>query len=415
MSWPAPRLAADPARPATTDAQRAFVDLLVRPLVTPASDPRLHREITRNTKQVSEYARRLGYRLTAVGRAVRLVRVPLAGMVTAPPAPHDQPGRRVLALACILAAACEETSGGATLAKLSALVVQVSAASDVVLGYDQAQVAHRRQLLRAATLLEHWGVLRRRTPEDHLLEAWADAGAGIGAGYDIDRDALLLLTSPEVLDLAAAGPEPDPEVLAASRSMRALRALVETPAVLYADLVPDEANALRATRGLRADAAISVTGGHIETRTEGMVLVLPDEPPSEATVNWPRAAAAEWVALLMADLAGRAGTRDHNGVVALTNAQVEDVALDLHTWRGTYMNKAMREDVTRVRQEAERWLKHLGLLRTAADGSWLLSPVAGRYRDPEVIRHQASAATVVISDADSLNTPLTNPDQEITS
>ena len=57
MSWPAPRLAADPAQPATTDAQRAFVDLLVRPLVTPASDPRLHREITRNTKQVSEYAR----------------------------------------------------------------------------------------------------------------------------------------------------------------------------------------------------------------------------------------------------------------------------------------------------------------------------------------------------------------------
>ena len=412
MNWPAAQRRPDPAQPTTTDAQRAFVDLLVRPLVTPASDPRLHREVTRNSKQVGEYARRLGYRLTAVGRAVRLVRVPLAGTVTAPPAPHDQPGRRVLALACILAAACEETSGGATLAKLSALVMQVSAASVQVLAYDQAQVAHRRQLLRAASLLEHWGVLRRRTPEDHLLEAWADAGAGIGAGYDIDRDALLLLTSPEVLDLAAAGHAPDPEMLAASRSMRALRALVETPAVLYSDLAPDEADALRATRGLRADAAIAVTGGHVEARAEGMVLILPDEPVSEATVNWPRAAAAEWVALLMADLAGHAGTRDGSGVVALTEAQVDDVALDLHTWRGTYMNKAMREDVTRVRYEAERWLRHLGLLRTPADGSWLLSPVAGRYRDPEVIRHQPSAASILGAPT-NLHAP-TIADQEIT-
>lgn len=413
MSWPSTRPPSGPGRPTTTDAQRAFVDLLVRPLVTPASDPRLHREITRNSKQVGEYARRLGYRLIAVGRAVRLVRVPLAGIVTAPPAPHDQPGRRVLALACVLAAACEETSGGATLAKLSALVMQVSAASAEVSAYDQAQVAHRRQLLRAATLLEHWGVLRRRTPEDHLLEAWADAGAGIGAGYDIDRDALLLLTSPEVLDLAAAGPESDPEVLAVSRSARALRALVETPAVLYADMAADEADGLRATRGLRADAAIAVTGGHVEARAEGMVLILPDEPVSAATVNWPRAAAAEWVALLMADLAGRAGTRDAAGVVTLTNAQVNDVALDLYTWRGTYMNKAMRQDLTRVRDEAERWLRHLGLLRTPADRSWLLSPVAGRYRDPEVIRHQPSAASILEAPT-SLHAP-TSPDQEITS
>lgn len=379
----------------TTDAQRAFVDLLARPLVTNASDRRLHREVTRNAKQVGEYARRLGYRLAVVGRAVRLVRVPVAGVVTAPPAPHDQPGRRVLAMVCVLAAACEETSGGATLAKLSTLVTQVSTASGAILAYDQAQQRDRRQLLRAVNVLEHWGVLRRRTVEDYLLERWADAGAGIGAGYDIDRDALLLLTSPDVLALVSTGEIPDVETLAATRSLRALRALVETPAVLYADLAADEADALRTTRGLRADAASIVTGGHVESRAEGLILILPDEAASAATVNWPKAAAAEWVALLMADMAGRAGIRGVDGVVTLTSAEVNAVTADLHQWRGEYMNMAMREDVTRVRTEAERWLRYLGLLRTPVNGSWQLSPVAGRYRDPEVTRSKLPAELVL--------------------
>jgi len=268
--------------------------------------------------------------------------------------------------------------------------MQVGTTPGAILSYDQAQQRDRRQLLRAANLLEHWGVLRRRTPEGHLLEEWADAGAGIGAGYDIDRDALLLLTSPDVLALVSAGGQQDVEALAATRSLRALRGLVETPALLYADLAGDEADTLRATRGLRADAAITVTGGHVEARAEGLVLILPDEPASDATVDWPRAAAAEWVALLMADMAGRAGTRGSDGVVTLTSAQVDDVATDLHEWRGAYMNKAMREDVTRVRSEAGKWLTHLGLLGTPPDGCWLLSPVAGRYRDPEVTRQQPS-------------------------
>ena len=81
------------------DAQRAFVGLLARPMVTPASDPELHRRVVRNVQQVADSARRLGYRLASVGRTVRLVRVPAAGIVTAPERPVDAPGRRVLALA----------------------------------------------------------------------------------------------------------------------------------------------------------------------------------------------------------------------------------------------------------------------------------------------------------------------------
>ncbi len=377
-------------RTAAGDSQRAFVALLSRPLVTPASDPELHRQLTRNAKAVADAARRLGYRVAIVGRAIRLVRVPAAGVVTAPPAPLDQPGRRVLALTCVLAAACEDTSGGATLARLSDLVAQNSTAStSTVTAYDPGSLAHRRALLRAAHELEHWGVLRRRTRDERLLDEWTEGGAGIGAGYDIDRDALMLLTSPDVLNLALDPDPPEPDQLAATRRLRALRALAETPAVLYAEMTPEDAEALRATRGLWSKDAMDLTGGIVEPRAEGLVLILPDEPPSPGTVDWPRAAASAWIALLMADLAGRAGTRQPDGTVVLSDAEVDDVAEDLHRWQGAYMTKALREDPAKVRPEAESELRYLGLLRTPPEGGWVLSPVAGRYRDPEIVRGDA--------------------------
>lgn len=367
------------------DVQRAFVGLLARPLVTPASDPVLHRAVTRNFKGVADTARRLGYRISNVGRAHRLVRVPAAGMVTAPPPPLDAPSRRVLALTCVLAAACEDSSGGVTLAKLSDQVAQLTAAdTSPVTTYDPIHLSHRRQLLRASRELEHWGVLRRRTRDDSLLDEWADGGAGIGAGYDIDRDALLLLTSPDVLSLALSDVPADPEQVAATRTMRALRALVETPAVVYADMDPVDAEVLRTTRGLRSSDVSAFTGGHVEARTEGLVLIQPDDPPCPVTVDWPRAATASWVALIMADLAGRTGSRQADGTVVLTDAEVDDCAADLLEWRGAYLNKKLKDDPKQIRPEAEAVLRHLALLRTPESGGWVLSPVAARYRDPDI-------------------------------
>jgi len=376
-----------PTAPPSSVAQRAFMDLLTRPLVTPASDPGLHRQVTRDAKALALAARRLGYRLTTVGRAVRLFRVPAAGTVTAPPPPLDAPSRRVLALTCVLAAACEDTSGGATLAKLSDLVAHLtSTPTSPVTAYDPGSLAHRRQLLHAARQLEHWGVLRRRTMDEHLLDEWAGAGAGIGAGYDIDRDALLLLTSPDILELALDPRAPDSDQWAATRTIRALRGLIEMPAVVYADMELGDADALRATRGLRSGEAVALTGGIVEARAEGLVLILPDEPPSTATVDWPRAAVTAWVALLMCDMAGRAGQRQPDGTVVLTDAEVDDVAEDLSTWQRDYLSKALREDPNKVRPDAETQLRHLGLLTTPPHGGWVLSPVAGRYRDPDIVR-----------------------------
>lgn len=373
-----------PTSAARRDAHRAFVGLLARPLVTPATDPELHRLVVRHLKAVTDAARRLGYRVQRVGRTVRLVRVPVAGAVTAPPMPADAPARRVLSLACCLAACCEEISGTVTLQRLSDMVRDLVAAPGMRLqAYDPDTPASgsRRQLRDAARLLEHWGVLRLRTSDDTLMDAWTETGRGIGAGYEVDREALLLLTSPDVLELALR-PEPaDPDRSAGA--VRHLRALVETPAVLYADLPPDDAETLRSQRGLRASDAAVITGGRVEARTEGLVLVLTDDERPATVADWPRARAADWVALLMADLAGRHGTLGPDGRVDLTGRQVDEVVDDLTAWRGEYMSKAQRADPSVVRADAEQGLRELGLLRVHDDGAWTLLPVAARYRDPD--------------------------------
>lgn len=372
---------------ATPDAQRAFVELLVRPLLTPGNDATAHRLVTQHMRHISDAARRLGYRVQVVGRAVRLVRTPLAGRVAAPTPPLPAPPRRTLAMVCVLAAACEDLTGGVTLAKLSDAVAELTAApGSRVSAYQPGQLSHRRELLRASRVLEHWGVLNRRMYREEIVEEWTKDGAGIGAGYEVDQDALLLLTAPEVVDVAL-HPEPaGHDALESTRTLRLLRALTETPAVVYADLDPDEADVLRNTRGLRSRDVTDLVGGHVEPRAEGLVLILPDDPTSPATVDWPRAAVGDWVALLLADNAGRAGTRHPDGTVTLTDAQVMAEAEDLRSWQNDYLTKDLREDSTAVRAAAEAHLVHLGLLRLREDGGWVLSPVAGRYRDPSIVR-----------------------------
>lgn len=368
------------------EAQQAFLGLLAQPLVTPATNRVLHRHVLRHQRQITEHARRAGYRIQRVGRAVRLIRVPIAGTVTAPPRPADAPGRRLLSLVCCLAACCEEISGTVTLQRLSDMVRDLTSAPGVtVTGYDPEQKPQRRLLRDAAALLARWGVLRRRTSDEKMLYDWTEDGSGPGAGYEVDRDALLLLTSPDVLAAAVRPPDTDAEQIAATRTVRQLRALLETPAVVYADLDEHDADALRKARGLRTADLAQMTGGTVEARVEGLVLVLDDDPDRSPTVaDWPRARAADWVALLMADLAGRHGTRTASGTVVLTDDQVDEVVEDLIGWRGEYMSKDQKTVPGTVRADAETILTELGLLRVGPDRSWTLSPAAGRYRDPDI-------------------------------
>jgi hypothetical protein len=421
-----------PGRTAQFDhhTQRAFAGLLARPLVTAASDPELYRAVARHATEVRGAARILGYRLAASGQAFRLVRVPVAGTVIAPPPPPDRPGRRVLALACVVAAACPDLTGPVSLARLSSQVRELTAgAAATVSPYDPGLLAHRRQLAAAASLLEHWGVLRRRPAHsgeprpDHLHPdplradgphpdelhpyrprtdeprtdqpppdetAWIADGTGPGPEYAVDPAALELLTSPDVLT-AALSPPVDPPTgpaqaddgAGASRPVRALRALVETPAVLYAELSEGDAGSLRATRGLRSSEAANLTGGHVEARAEGLALIINDEPRSPLTSDWPGDSPAGWVSLLLADAAGRAGERQPDGTVTLTSGQVDEQASLLHAARHADLDGVLRDDPSAVRAAAERHLAPLGLVRVGPDGGWTLSPVAGRYRVTE--------------------------------
>jgi hypothetical protein len=246
-------------------------------------------------------------------------------------------------------------------------------------------------------------VLRRRTSDDSLLDDWAESRAGIGAGYDIDRDALLLLTSPDVLSLALDPTEAHADDLAATRTLRALRTIVETPAALYADMAVEDADALRTTRGLRSSDVRAFTGGHVEARAEGLILIQPDEPPCPITLDWPGASSTSWIALLLADLAGRSGSRRPDGTVELTDAQVTDVVEDLIGWRGEYFSQRLKDNPGRVRPEGEAVLRHLRLLRDGPDGGWLLSPVAGRFRDPDLILgDQTATSSAGTTDDDDL-------------
>jgi hypothetical protein len=128
-----------------------------------------------------------------------------------------------------------------------------------------------------------------------------------------------------------------------------------------------------------------MTGGTLEARAEGLLLVLADDERRPPTVaDWPRARAVDWVALLMADQAGRDGSRHADGTVRLSNAEVDAVAEDLISWRGDYMTVPQKTVPGTVRRDAERMLTELGLLRVAVDGSWTLLAAAGRYRDPDV-------------------------------
>jgi hypothetical protein len=394
MTAPAAPAGAAPGR----SAQRAFGGLLARPLVTAASDPELYRAVARHIAEVRGAARTLGYRLAASGQAFRLVRVPVAGTVTAPPPPPDRPGRRVLALTCVLAAACAEVTGPASLARLSGRVRDLTTgAAATVSPYDPELLAHRRQLVAATVLLEHWGVLRPVRPScpprpagpaaaPDELAGWATTGAGAGPEYDVDPAALELLTSPDVLT-AALGPPLGPPLSppaddsdGASRPVRALRALVETPAVLYAELSEGDAGSLRAVRGLRSSEAASLTGGQVEARTEGLILIINDEPRSPLTSDWPGDSPAGWVSLLLAGAAGRAGQRQPDGTVTLTSGQVDEQASLLHAARQDDLAGSLRDDPAAVRAAAEQQLVPLSLVRIGPDGGWVLSPVAGRYR-----------------------------------
>jgi len=366
------------------EAQEAFVGLLTRPLVTVASDPTLHRLIRRHQRTLTPWAVRCGYRLVVVGDAARLHRVPLGGRVEHP-TPHPTPTRRVLVLALAAAAACEEGEPTTTIQAIADAVRDITGVDGAITGFDPDRRPERILLLQALELLEHFGALRRRTFDDDMVRNWEEDHEGIGRGYEVDRAALLQLVDPAVVANALADDSPG----GSAASQRLLRRLLETQAVLYAELTDDEAEFLRNRRGRIIEDAVRMTGGTVEIRAEGLLLILPiDARFSDAgTIDWPKANAASWSALLLADAAmtTAADHIDADGVLVIDTDEVGVLAEALYEEREHQLTKKLREDPTRLRPTAERILSDAGLLQVQPNGDWRLLPTAARYREPAIV------------------------------
>ncbi len=389
-STPASDVAQENAR---TEAQEAFVSLLIHPLVSARAKPVLFRNALRHRARLSEWSARLGYRLVVAGSVVRLHRDPSGPQLTAAPPPMEPPPRRDLVLLALVAAACEDSVGSTTVQDLSDEVRALSASPAAsITPYDPDRRAERQAFVRALGRLTELGILTRRTTDEVLLKQWEDEGTGVGGGFDIDTDSLLQFTDPHTVGLAlnhVDSTDADGDTgRSATRGQRMLRTLVESTVLLYADLHPADAEYARTQRSWLAGQATDMTGGAVEMRAEGLLLRLRDDSPAaaEATPAFPAATAGSWFALKMLDAAIKTGPApDDVGRVNLSSAAVDAIAAHLHAEHHRALTRALADSPGRIRVVAEDLLAGLGLLRVGGDAGWTLLPTAARYRDPKAV------------------------------
>ncbi|MFT3888862.1 MAG: DUF2398 family protein [Arachnia sp.] len=359
------------------DKQRAFLGLLACQLVTPWSHPALYPLVHRHAATLTTWGARLGYRLVHLDRCYRLRRVPLGGAVAAP---VGEPPRRSVLLLALYAAACldDHREDTITLQELSD-IVRLSTAGLDGWPYDPELRPHRHSLIAAMQLLVGHGVLEPRTDEQ-LVEGWERSGEGIGAGYVLHRDALMLLIDTGDVDLALARRSGSAED---ARGVELLRALIETQAVFVDELSDESRTYLAGQRARLVSRAEEMTGGSVEVRSDALTLVLPADRdlPAELQLDFPTATAVDWVALSLLDGAARAGSGSFRLCPA---AEVRRLAVELHASSARHLTKALQESPTAVLTSAQSRLAELGLLRVTSEGHWLLTPLAGRYRDADL-------------------------------
>ncbi|SRR5581483_5411732 len=373
------------------DAQDTFVGLLTTPLISARIDAARFSAVLKHRTQISEWCGRLGYRLVIAGAVARLHRDPVGPQLTAAPPAWDPPPRRVLVLVALIAAACEGTDTTTTVQILSDEVRALSASPGArVTPYNPDRRPERQAFIRGLDQLAALGVLVRRTSDESLLRQWEEDGTGVGGGFEIDQDALLAFTDPHTVGLAfrpvADDDEDETAARTATRSQRLLRILVEDTALLYADLHPVDAEYARGQRSWLADLAVSMTGGTVEMRAEGMLLRLPQDRPSSAspTVQFPAATAAPWFALKLLDAAMTGRLPDAVGRITLSGTEVETIAQQVYRDNYGALTKVMKESPGKMLDVAQQVLLGAGLVRQS-DTGWVVLPAAARYRDPKAV------------------------------
>ena len=227
----------------------------------------------------ADFRELLGYTLIATTRQVRLGRRldaldPTQSAIFS--SRYGRPfDRRRLAYLCLVLASFQRSRVEISLADLVRALTPAANAIDG-LGFDPTVTAHKAAVVDVLDWLADRGALRL---SDGSLESWASDTERGDALYDVDHDICAALFRPArpVQHLTSAAGLLDSTFVSAKRgaqreaaAQRAARALIEYPAVYYAQVEPEIAEALRQS-GVAENLA-RLTGLAVERRAEGVML-----------------------------------------------------------------------------------------------------------------------------------------------
>jgi len=278
-----------PPRPAATAValsdlgsyQHAVRLVLTNDVIT-ATRPRpgtLEQVLRWADQMTADFRELLGYTLIATTRQVRLGRRldaldPTQSAIFS--SRYGRPfDRRRLAYLCLVLASFQRSRVEISLADLVRALTPAANAIDG-LGFDPTVTAHKAAVVDVLDWLADRGALRL---SDGSLESWASDTERGDALYDVDHDICAALFRPArpVQHLTSAAGLLDSTFVSAKRgaqreaaAQRAARALIEYPAVYYAQVEPEIAEALRQS-GVAENLA-RLTGLAVERRAEGVML-----------------------------------------------------------------------------------------------------------------------------------------------
>jgi uncharacterized protein (TIGR02678 family) len=357
----------------------AALRLLARqPWLLAGRDDEAITAVRENMTAIEGTLARLGWSLAAERDTIRLRKSP-------PPRRSGWESQAPPPLACtwffLLVAAAEAMPPAAPLGKLVAEAKSAAAEAGIPVTGD---IAERRAVITALRLLDDRGVIEQVDGDVHGYLHDDDPPVLVAV-----RHARLLhvIANPGAADPAAdpagwlrqAEAEPDP-----ARRMR--RRLVDDTAVHAADL--DDAEADWLSRRARDDGAplAAAFGLHLERRSEGAALVVPDDafryPRELGPGAFPAPGTVPHAALLLCGRAQSAGTPVPGlpGWRELTAEAVLGCVAGLAAGHEQW-SADLRADPPRLAGEVQALLGGLGLLRvTEGDPpAWRFSPVTARW------------------------------------
>lgn len=375
---------------AQTERQRAFVGLLRTPVVDRQRHTELWSMIRRHRSLLADwFASRLGYRLLVTDTAARVFRLPLDDTVIAP-TPLRPPSRRVIVLALLAAAAAEDAEDVTTTQDLSQRVQALTNHVDVDLEpYESTRFAHRLHFVKAIRLLRDTGALRPASLRGHDNgEGWAHGKDAIGDAYEVQREMLLRLADPRSVEAAVAPRPGEGDLPDSAPRFGLLRRLLELPVCLYADLTEQEQVYLRSQRQRVLAWCAEMTGWLPEQRAEGIALIAREE--AETDLPFPQLRAVDFTTLMVLDEL----LRSHGVAAELDSEDIAHAAAEVRARYPTALTNELKVQGA-IEGNAVELLAALDLIRAADGDTWRLTPVAGRFRDPEVTTLTARLSDVV--------------------